>query len=102
MFGRNKQATLPPELEEQLIKDMIDGQSCYVVPWSITPDTDGKLWLDTKHRTHKMCGGTAEMKITLKDGKYICDVRECRNYRWGRSGAVIDPDRYTPVSKLIY
>ena len=39
------QAKLPESLESDGLKDIIEGESVYTLPWGMYADDEGNLWL---------------------------------------------------------
>jgi hypothetical protein len=77
------------------------GDSAITVPWMLSADKNGKLWLDTHGTTSEEPCGTMTMKVTRTKEGFDVDFR-------GKHPEYIDPDldderktgRYKPVMKV--
>jgi hypothetical protein len=79
------QSTLPEELEEVGVQDLLLGESAYTVAWAMKVDEDGTLWMRKDWAFCKEPGGTAKMKITMRKGyievhKNTIDMRYFREF----------------------
>jgi hypothetical protein len=79
-------AKLPEELEYVGLKDLIEGESTYTLPWAMYADDEGNLWLNGNYPLNKEPKGTAKMRVTKRNGGYIVDVSLCKDSRWSRGG----------------
>jgi len=95
-------ARLPDELVQCGIKDMIEGEVGWTVPWAMYADYDGSLWLNGSYTLQENPGGTVEMMISKKYNQYIVDITHCLEWKWnkGTPGFVGDFEPI-PVSELI-
>ena len=85
------QATLSESLEKSLeittLEDLRNRESIYAVPWDMQADEQGFLWLANGDYTlYRQPFGTSTMKITKKNGLYICDVSLCNDWVWHKDG----------------
>lgn len=92
------QARLPSEFIEHTVGDLEVGESAYVVPWAMSLDADGLLWLDPRTGTDAEPGGTVQMQITRTAQGYVADIRSCAGHKWNISQV---EDRYIPVRELL-
>ncbi|MEI8355177.1 MAG: hypothetical protein WCG31_03630 [Deltaproteobacteria bacterium] len=96
------QAKLPKSLEEVGLKDIVDGESVYTVPWAMYADDKGLMWLNGNYTFENHSMGTLKMKVSKKSGGYICDVSMCKDQRWSRGGGQFVGDfKPLPVAKLV-
>ncbi len=93
-----KQAMLPESLEEVTLKDLMDGEVVYTVPWAMWSDKSGRLWLNRGYTFDHQPGGTVKMKVSKNDGKYICDVSLCKDHGWQRGSGWTNG---LPVSEVV-
>ncbi len=99
-----QQAMLPDHLEEVTIKDMLEGESCYTVPWAMWADEKGHLWLNGSYLFHKEDGGagkTTRMKITRINGGFEVDTSRCKDEKWASEENPAWDINRLPVVKLI-
>lgn len=89
-------AKLPESLEEVGLKDIVEGETVYTVPWAMYADYNGELWLNGNYSIHNQRGGTVQMGVTKKHGEYICDVSYCKSHGWSRGGGQFVGD-FTPL-----
>jgi hypothetical protein len=71
----------------------------YVVPWALSVDEDGYMWLDNIVPS-KRRGGTTQLKVTIRFGKYYCTLRRGSEVDVIRE--VKDTKGLIPVHKLEY
>jgi hypothetical protein len=96
------QAVLPESLKEVGLKDIVDGESVYTVPWAMYADDNGALWLHGDYHFEKDSGGTLQMKVTKDKGDYICDVSLCKDHGWSLGGGKFIGNFVSlPVAKLV-
>ncbi len=77
-----------------------EGQTIYTVPWALVADRDGNLWLNPYHSARERGCGTAEMRVTKKDGNLIVDLRGVQNVTIEKE--VLSPKiEYLPVALLL-
>jgi len=99
-----QQVTLPDHLEEITIKDMLEGESNYTVPWAMWADEKGRLWLNGRYFFHKEDGGigkTTRMKITRINGGFEVDISRCKNEKWASEENIAWNANRLPVVKLV-
>ncbi len=91
---------LPKEIGP--LKDLMNNEIGYAVPWAMHLDSQGFCWLNGDYLFFSQPGGTLEMKITKKNNSYICDIRKCQDYKWkcGRSARAGDSIQL-PVFEII-
>jgi hypothetical protein len=97
---------LPEELEENEIGCMMDEESGYTVPWAMYADQNGQLFLNEKYTLQDNPRGTASMKISKIDSKYIVDITNLgfeHGFKWSRgsSDSYVGGCNGIPVDKLI-
>ena len=95
-------AILPEQHEQIGLKDLLNKEVVYTVPWAMYADSNGELWLNGDYTFGLSSRGTSTMKVTKKDSQYICDISKCKDHKWncGTPGYV---GNFTPlpVSKLL-
>jgi hypothetical protein len=70
------QARLPAASRECTIATMEPGRTYWTVPWAMQADEDGRMWLRPGYTAWKCPGGTAAMRIELReDGHHVWPVR---------------------------
>jgi hypothetical protein len=57
-------AYLPEEMEEVGLKDLLEGDVVYTVPWAMYAEEDGSLWLHGGYNFEYSPKGTLEMKVS--------------------------------------
>jgi hypothetical protein len=92
---------LPKQLEQLTLYDLLEGQEVYTIPWALWADQNGDLWLDIRNPYTNELQGTSSMKVTKKDGKYICDITKCGYFRWARNQTYYSNGSVL-ISNLIY
>ena len=97
------QATLSESLEKSLeittLQDLKNREYIYVVPWEMRADEQGFLWLaNCDYTLYRQPFGTYGMKVTKKNGLYICDVSLCNGYVWHKGIGWTDG---LPVAEVI-
>ena len=78
--------TLPNGRKELLARDLVVGQSGWMVPWALSVTQDGSMRLDGYHSVDATRGGTVEMFVTRAPSGFIVDITQCQ-YQW-RCGEV--------------
>ena len=72
------QSMLPEDLEEITVEDLLDGEVGYTLPWALTADEKGYLWINGQYPLSKIAGSnnfhTDSMKIQ-RQGKEILVYR---------------------------
>lgn len=99
------QATLPDNMIERTLRDLVIGESAYVVPWMMWVDTDRKCWLLLSAHPNREPHGTACMRVEVrKDGWHVWKAPGDYGLYSVRDMAphvgVRDPDHYAPVAEL--
>lgn len=79
-----RQANLPDENEEIGLKDLLDGEVVYTVPWAMFADRQGNLWLNGNYTFRDKPMGTLRMKVSKMRGEYIVDISHCQYHKWSR------------------
>lgn len=90
------QALLPEQLESVTLKDMLDGESFYIMPWGMYADNDGRMWLNGNYPISGEEKGTLKLLVTKRHGAYIVDVSMCKNEKWSRGEPSFVGD-FTPL-----
>lgn len=95
-----QQAMLPESLEEVTLKDLMNGEDVWVVPWAMYADDKGRLWLNGGYPFHHdyTPDKTPQMKVSKNNGEYTCDVSLCRDHGWPKGSGWTNG---LPVSKVI-
>lgn len=75
---------LPEELEEVGIKDLLDSESVYTVPWSIWVNSNGRARINGRYTFKEEPGGTASMKITRRGDEILVDTKTI-NYKFSKN-----------------
>lgn len=75
------QSVLPEKLRQRVITDLQDGESSWTVPWAMSADQDGRLWLNPDYSISEP-GGTVQLKVTKTAGEFVVDVRPVHRHRW--------------------
>lgn len=91
-------AKLPAHLKVVYLRDIQEGDSVWVTPWTMFVDGADMLWLNGNDVAHELPGGTATLNVYMKNGEYICNVGECGNYKWENSSNYDNTS--LPVTKL--
>jgi hypothetical protein len=81
----NESDHLPEEFESVGIKDMIEGEEAYTVPWAIWVDREGKLRINGEYDFHSEPHGTASMRIKKRGNEILVDVNSIKGERFSRS-----------------
>jgi hypothetical protein len=102
VFGiRNKPATLPENLEEATVDSMVTGQVAYMVPWGMWVDSERHCWLHPKYPIRTQPGGTAAMRIELREDGFHVWPTAHRYSPSSEPGFVSPTDtEYVPVVQL--
>ncbi|MBU0980985.1 MAG: hypothetical protein KJ709_09370 [Nanoarchaeota archaeon] len=67
------------------LKDMVSGQSGYVVPWALELGWDTNMYLDLEHTYSHRKGGTVQMlvrRINTEDTGFQVDISQVDFYKW--------------------
>jgi hypothetical protein len=79
-------ATLPDSRRERTLGDLPRGQSGWTVPWAMSADLHGRLWLRGDYTLADSPRGTVSMLVRhQQDGSWEVDVPPSENYRPGPS-----------------
>jgi hypothetical protein len=89
-------AKIPDSLIEITLKDILEGESVFTVPWCMYAEKDGSLFLNGNYSFYHEPHGTVSMKVTKKDGEYVVDISLCADHRWNPSGACF-VGNFTPL-----
>jgi hypothetical protein len=78
------------------------GQPCYTMPWAMWSDADGRLWLHPDYPALDLPGGTAAMRVELReDGYHVWPVAGHAYTPAAASGYAGDPSQpFIPVAVL--
>ena len=96
------QATLPENLESVGLKDILENQSVYTVPWAMYADNNRMLWLNGNYTFGDQPHGTQQMRVIKMNGEYICDVSRCKDHSWSCGGNQFMGNFVSlPVARLI-
>lgn len=97
------QSFLPDELEEVGIKDLLEGEEAYTVPWAMFADSEGALWIKGSYPFHQVPGGTVQMRIRRRAGMievFQDTIPEDHRFSRGKSAYVGGNDDAIPVILL--
>jgi hypothetical protein len=75
---------LPEHLEEITIKDMIIGETGWIVPWGMYADSDGYLYVNGGYTYSNVPGGTVDTKIEMTSRGLIVDISRSRRKEWAK------------------
>jgi hypothetical protein len=64
------QARLPAAIREATVATMEPGRPYWTVPWAMLADEDGRLWLRPGYTAWDRPGGTARMRMELREDGY--------------------------------
>lgn len=100
--GKRRQASLPEDLEEETIDNMVTGQVAYIVPWGMWVDSERHCWLHPKYTVFDVPKGTVQMRVELSEDGY--HVWPPVGYTWQPSAepGYMSPSNteYIPVAQL--
>lgn len=83
----SRQARLPKARRQKEIKDLATHEVGFTVPWAMSADDAGLLWLNPNYSIHAAPGGTVTMKVVRDaEGDYVVDVSGCKYYQWTARG----------------
>jgi hypothetical protein len=91
-----RQASLPAELSETTIAAMEPGRPYYAVPWAMRSDDGGRMWLNPRYTAHDRPGGTASMRMELREDGYHVWPVPGEAYKPG----TVNPQELVPVARL--
>ena len=99
---RNKQATLPENLQEATVDSMMTGQVAYMVPWGMWVDNERACWLHPKYTIYAQPGGTVVMRVELRqDGYHVWPTSDHKYSPTQEPGYASPSDtQYIPVAQL--
>lgn len=86
---------------EKTIGEMKVGETGWCVPWAMTADEDGTLWLDPNHTIDERPGGTVRMLVRKTANGVVVDIASASDQRWHLEGhksdalPVVSIDGYT-------
>lgn len=96
-------AFLTEEMEEVGLKDLVEGESVYTVPWAMYAEEDGSLWLHGGYTFEDSPKGTLQMKVSKIDGEYVVNLSQCGDHKYSRTGAcymgTVTPIRVAKLEK---
>lgn len=94
-------ARLQKNRMEREIREMEDGETGFTVPWAMSVLGDGSAFLNERYTIHKSPGGTVDMFVMRKDGRYIVDIGKSR-HQWSRSSYSPGSSWFAiPVSEIV-
>lgn len=77
-------ATLPERRRTPRIDDLAPGQSGWTVPWAMSADQHGRLWLRGDYILSDCRSGTFQMNVTRdRDGAWMVAVPPGETYQRG-------------------
>ena len=77
---------IPDHLAEVTLKDTVQNETVYTVPWAMYAETDGELFINGKYDVSHSPGGTNTMILTRVDDGFRVDISRCKDYRWSQTG----------------
>lgn len=91
---------LPANMKQKVIRDLSDNESAYTVPWAMSADLNGALYIRADYTAHETPGGTVQMHITKTPYGMIVDTSQCPHYKWTPE-SLEDHIEWWPVCDLI-
>lgn len=76
---------LPSQFVAPTLQDLNIGEGGYVVPWAMSVDPDGSLWLNSHYTVHAEPRGTLSMFVVRREGGFEVCVSKAETHRWERS-----------------
>ena len=89
---------LPADLVRKELKDIKDGETVYVIPWTMIVDQKNQIWLDGQSSYSDTSHGTETMKVTKQNGEWICDISNCKSDTWMATSVPFFP---LPITQLL-
>lgn len=83
VFGEERYTKMPLKYIENSVGGMLLGESGFVVPWAISINPAGEMYLSKSSTIHAEKLGTICMKITRYVDSWEADIRAC-DFRWRR------------------
>lgn len=81
----NEFTTLPEEFDALGIKDLIDGETAYTVPWSVWVRLNGTAAINGSFNFEEHPKGTLSMEIKKVGQKIQVNLKTVGNYKFERS-----------------
>lgn len=75
---------LPEEFDQLNIKDLIDGETAYSVPWSVWVKMNGTAQINGKYSFEEKPKGTASMEIKRRGNEILINLKTVGNYKFDR------------------
>lgn len=101
ILGRKKQAVLPENFEEHTLDAMNTGDVVYTTSWAMWVDHERRCWLHPKYPANLTPGGTAKMKVALREDGYHVWLTDYRYSPTSQPEFVSSADtQYLPVVEL--
>lgn len=70
------------------LKDIKEGKKVYTVQWAMYLGEDGNFWLNGEYDADSFPANKNQMSVVRTNGRYTCDVRNCPERVWERTGAM--------------
>lgn len=80
-------AVLPEEFENIGIKDLLENEVAYAVPWSVWVKTDGTASINGTFSFEESPEGTLEMKVTKQKDIILVYLNTIKNHKFTKSEA---------------
>lgn len=77
--------TLPEEFDALGIKDLIDGETAYTVPWSVWVKLNGTAAINGNFNFEEQPSGTLSMEIKKQGNKIQVNLKTVGKYKFERS-----------------
>src|SRR5262249_55160711 len=81
---RRVQSVLPENLETITISSLMEGETVYVVAWSIVLDEEGRLWIRGDDSFSREPLGTSHVKVTRSGESVIVDKDSIGDHTYER------------------
>lgn len=78
------QSILPENLETIVISSLMEDETVFVVPWSITADVDGRLWINGEYSFSREPHGTLCVRITRSGNSILVDQDSIGDHTYER------------------
>ena len=76
------QSTLPDDLVEVTIKDLLPSERAYTVPWAMCASECGELWINGRYTFDLSPGGTVQMKIKMNSTGMVTVYKNTINQKY--------------------
>lgn len=87
-------AKLPETRKIGKIRNLQIGESRFTVPWAMIIDESNNCYIQLDFNACEDRGGTAQLKVILTDGGYICEINDPQiKFKWDTS----DISQYLPT-----